>query len=141
MEETGVVIDVKGDTVLIRTEKKSACDSCASKDVCHSVSEKDVVLEALNPVGARKGDRVVFTVHTTTLVKAGLLVYLFPLVAFIAGVVVGQLFGDSLGWADRDILSAFLGFGLMAVVFVVLNLYSRKRERMKEYMPQVVRIL
>ncbi|HHD12180.1 MAG TPA: hypothetical protein ENK42_07040 [Deltaproteobacteria bacterium] len=141
MEETGTVIEVRGDTVLIRTEKKSACESCASREVCHSVSEKDVVLEALNPIGAKKGDRVVFTVHATTLVKAGLLVYLFPLAGFIAGVVAGQLLGDALPAIDKDLLSALLGFGLMGVVFVVVNLYSRKKERLKEYMPRVVRIL
>ncbi len=141
MEETGTVIEVREDTVLIRTEKKSACESCASRELCHSVTEKDVILEALNPVGAKKGDRVVFAVGATTLVKAGLLVYLFPLAGFIAGVVVGQFMGDALPAVDKDILSAFLGFGLMALVFVGVNLYSRRREKLKEYMPQVTRIV
>ncbi len=141
MEETGTVIEVREDTVLIRTEKKSACESCVSRDVCHSVGEKEVVLEALNPVGAKKGDRVVFTVGATTLVKAGLLVYLLPLGGFIAGVVAGQLLADAIPAVDRDILSALLGFGLMALVFVGINLYSRRREKLKEYMPRVVRVI
>ncbi len=141
MEETGTVIEVREDTVLIRTEKKSACESCASRELCHSVTENEVILEAINPVGAKKGDRVVFTVGATTLVKAGLLVYLFPLAGFLAGVVAGQLLGDALPSVDKDILSAFLGFGIMALVFAGVNLYSRRKEKLKEYMPQVIRIV
>ncbi|MCK5236730.1 MAG: SoxR reducing system RseC family protein, partial [Deltaproteobacteria bacterium] len=83
IEEQGQVIEVKENIATIRAERTSACDSCSSKKSCATVSEEEVLVEAINDIGAKAGDNVIFTVGAGTLLKAGILIYVLPLLMFI----------------------------------------------------------
>lgn len=135
------MVEAKGPTALIKAQRTTSCDSCASKKVCHGVTETDMVIEVLNPVNAKAGDEVVFTVGAATVLKAGVFAYLVPLIGFIAGVVIGQMAAEKVfPGRDADLVSAALGFAFLAVTFFGIYLYGKKAKK-GSYMPTIVKIV
>ncbi len=142
MEEQGVVVENRGATVLIKTERKSACESCASKKSCHSISETEMLIEAENPVGAGVGDMVIYEIGAGSVIKAGMLLYLVPLLSFILGVVLGQgASGRFFAGHNPDLVAGLSGALFLAAAFVGLKLYGRRFERDKAYRPHVLRVV
>lgn len=144
IEEQGVVIETRSDIAFISTERGSECDSCGSKSLCKPGEGEDMtmVVEAFNQVEAKVGERVVFTVGAATVLRAGMMLYLVPLLSFIAGVVVGQVFGSKLlPDTNIDLVSAVLGFVFVVISFVGLRIYGKRVETDNTYRPTVVRVI
>lgn len=143
MEEHGVVVRKNGHTAVIKAERSGACDSCASKKSCHSGAGADnaILIEAADPVGTKVGDRVVFSVSSGSILKAGLLLYLLPIAFFIGGVVLGQavLTGYLPGY-NADLVSGAAGLVFLALAFGGLKLYSALSERSGSFRPRVIRV-
>lgn len=145
IEEQGEVMEVKGGAALVKAQRTTSCESCISKDLCRSVTETDMLVEAENPAGARVGDKVIFTVGAATLLKAGVLFYLLPLLGFIFGVVLGQLTAETLapftpGW-DPDLISAALGFFFLVLTLLGLRVYGRRAETNRRMRPRIVKVV
>ena len=142
IEERGIVIEKKGNTVVIKAPKGGACERCVSKSLCHTVSETEMVVEADDPVGVKVGDRVVFMVGTATMLKAGILFYLIPLFCFIAGVVIGQIVTREFypGY-NPDTVSTVLGFVFLFLSFIGLKIYSTVAEKRGSYRPRVIKVV
>ncbi len=144
IEEQGTIIEIRNDIAFISTERGSECDSCGSKALCKpgEGEDKTMVVEAFNPIEARVGERVVFTVGAATVLRAGMMLYLVPLLSFIAGVVVGQVLGpELLPDTNIDLVSAVLGFVFVAISFVGLRIYGKRVETSKTYRPTIVRVI
>jgi sigma-E factor negative regulatory protein RseC len=142
IEEEGTVMEVKGETAVIKAQRTTSCESCMSKDICHSLTETDMVIEAENPAGAKVGDRVIFTVGVATLLKAGVLFYLFPLLGFISGIVLGQVLASTIApGLNPDLLSAAMGFFILILTFLGLRLYGKRAENNKALRPRVLKVV
>lgn len=144
MEEYGLVIEKKGGgVVVIRAQRTSACDGCASKKSCGTGGEgNEMQIEADNPVGANVGDRVAFTVGAGSVLKAGLVLYLVPILSFIAGVVLGQVVSARvLPEQNPDLVSGALGVLFLAVAFVGLKVYGSMIEKGRSFRPRVLRVV
>jgi sigma-E factor negative regulatory protein RseC len=141
MEEEGLVVEEQGSTVLIRTQRSSSCDSCSSKKSCASIGETgDMLVEAENFVGVHVGDRVVYSVGTASLIKAGLLLYLVPVIGFIAGVVLGRPLQETyLTSYNADLVSGVLGVAFLAVAFLGLKLFGNFASKSPSYRPHVLK--
>ncbi|MBI1910695.1 MAG: SoxR reducing system RseC family protein [Deltaproteobacteria bacterium] len=138
-----MVVKLNKKTVLIKTQRTGACDNCASKKSCGTAGSVDneIIIEADNTIGASLGDKVVFTVGAASVLKAGLLLYLLPIVFFIFGVVLGQtvavkVFPDQ----NPDLISGLLGASFLALAFFGLKIYSKFIEKNKAFRPQVLRV-
>ena len=153
IEEQGTIIrNSKCGIAFISTEKGSECDGCGSKALCNPGEgpDKTMVVEASNPMGASVGERVVFTVGAATVLRAGMMLYLVPLLSFIAGVVVGQVFGPKL-LPDMNLGSCKRGARLCLCSdcsFVGLRFYGKRRyeqylqaDRVRPIRPTIVRSL
>ncbi len=140
MEEIGVVKSIDGVFAKILVERKSACDKC-SEGVCH-VSDRGAVIEALNPVKAREGQKVRVVFKPYTYLKGTILVYGLPALALIIGAVLGkEVLSRFFSAVDPDLLSAIGGFGLFAVVLAAVRIFTARMERKPEYKPVVEEIL
>lgn len=142
MEENGIVIQIKNTTAVIRAQRSTSCDSCAQKKACHGdTTGTEALIEAENPVGAKVGDRVVFSVGAGSVVKAGLLLYLFPIISFIGGVVLGQtLAARVFPMQNPDLVSGVLGVLFLALAFVILKVWGALMDRRKTFRPQILRV-
>lgn len=135
-------MELKDGTAIVRAQRTTSCDKCATKAVCHGVNETDMVVEALNPINAKVGDRVYISIGAGTVIKAGALVYLFPLVAFIFGAVVAQAYSERIipDW-NKDFVSAGTGLILLIFTYAALSFYGNAAKTKKNYMPIILRVV
>lgn len=145
IEEQGVIISLNGDVALVSTERGTECDSCGSKSLCKPGVEgkdKTMVVETFNQIDAKVGERVLFTVGAATVLKAGVMLYLVPLLSFIAGVVVGQVLGPKLlPDINLDLLSFVLGFLFVFLSFVGIRFYGKRVAVINAYRPTIIRVI
>ncbi|HHL39245.1 MAG TPA: hypothetical protein ENJ37_01950 [Deltaproteobacteria bacterium] len=141
-EEKGIVIETGEDFAIIKARRDKACEGCSQKSSCRPGEGDDMLIEADNPVNARVGDEVVFAVSTSASLKAGALLYLFPLASFIVGVLVGDRLGSTFGFgAERDAASAVFGLVFLAAAFLVVRITTRSASRARSYRPTIIRVV
>ncbi len=121
VEETARVVAVEGRWAWVEAERQSACGQCAARAGCGTAALGKVLgrkvnrVRALNPIGARPGERVAVGVRGTFLVRASVLLYGLPLLAMLAlPLAVSALWGVGEG---GQILAALAGlaWGLLWV--------------------------
>lgn len=101
-----------------------------------------MLIEALNPVKARVGQKVRVVMKPYTYLRGSLMVYGIPALALIAGAVIGkEALGSYFKSLDPDILSAISGFGACAVSFLAVKLWSSKMSKKTELKPVIEEIL
>ncbi|WKZ33338.1 MAG: SoxR reducing system RseC family protein [Thermodesulfobacteriota bacterium] len=143
MEEHGTIIRKDGDRVAIRATRTGACESCSSKKSCATAGAADaeVIVDAIDPVGVKVGDKVVFSVSAGSVLKAGALLYLFPILSFMAGVALGQsVFPRFLPGYHPDLVSGMAGVVFLAAAFGLLKGFSILSERGGSLRPRVLRV-
>lgn len=142
VEEQGTVVECKGALAMIRAQRTSSCDSCASKKACAGGSAFDMLLEADNSVGAKAGDRVVFTAAGGSVLKAGVVLYLVPVLFFIGGIVLGQAVGKAVfPGQNQDLVSGVFGVAFLALAFFGIKLYGKILEKNRSYRPRILRVV
>ena len=102
--------------------RQSACSGdCHKCSGCGAVQQK-MLLTAQNPIGARPGQTVVLRSETAPVLAAAAVLYMLPLVLFVAGYLLGLSLWSSGG------LSGLAGFLLgLAAAIVYDRLVMRKR--------------
>jgi sigma-E factor negative regulatory protein RseC len=100
------------------------------------------MVEAENTIGAKVGDKVAFTANARAILRAGAAIYLLPLIAFIAGVVIGQVYTDMVSpkW-NADLVSAIVGFAFLLATYVALYIYNKKTKDENTYTPKITRVI
>ncbi len=142
VEEEGTVLKIEGEVAFLRAERSGACDSCTTREACESTGGSEMRVEATNTIGAKVGDRVAFTVSPSELLKAGVVLYLVPLLGFMGGVVMGQVIAAKfLPGTDADLLSAVLGFVLLLFTYGVIKVVSARADTSGIKRPRVTRII
>ena len=139
--ERGVVSRIDGNTAWVTTNRSSACEGCSSRGACHvSENEKEMEVRAVNAAGAAVGDRVVVSFQTGSYLKASFLLYVFPVLALIAGAVVGQ---ETAGMVDMtpNTFAVICGFAFFFVSVLVVRSRSNQLAGKDEYQPKVSRVL
>ena len=141
--EEGVVIRMGAlgaGTAWVRTIRSSTCAACASRDNCHAGGPgKEMEVEAINTAAARVGDRIVLNIQTGALLKASFLLYVFPVLALIAGALVGQGAAPLVGW-DASASAAAVGFLFFGAAFGILRIMDRHLSGKTAYKPEIVKI-
>ena len=139
IEETAVVLEVRGQQALLQTQRKSACQSCSVKSGCGTSTLSKVVGKRSsqfivdNTLGVEPGNQVTIAVDENALVQGSLLVYLLPLVLMLsAGVFAELLFATE----SMTILFSIAGFALP----VLLVRYTLPRSGLKKSIqPHMIR--
>ena len=142
--EQGVVVRLGTDgsrTAWVKTERSSACESCASRESCNPGADgKAQEVEAINAADARVGDRIQVVIGTGAMLKATFLLYLFPIICMLAGGLLGDWLAPrmQLHTSALPVVLAMLFFGL---ALVVVRLSGRRMGRQEAYQPKIVRVL
>ncbi len=141
MFETGVVVALKGRMAQVRTLQQDACTGCSAKGACHSMGGgKERQVMALNEAQASTGDQVVLAIPRQGVVGASFLVYLMPVLALIAGALLGQRLGP--GWGLGPEGGAIIGAGvLFAAAWLTLRFIDRAMGRKSAFQVRVLKVL
>ena len=136
--EVGVVTKIKEDSAVVKTQRAAACEGCSEKSTCHSMGgSREMEIVALNPVQAKIGDRVTLEYATGRMLQLSLLLYIFPIIALLAGAIIGDSAAPTLG-ADPSILAAVLGFAALFLSLGVLLALEKKARQSDKYKPTII---
>ncbi|MDQ6988554.1 MAG: SoxR reducing system RseC family protein [Mariprofundaceae bacterium] len=130
MQKQGVVIEVVADHVVIRSEKESSCGSCAGKASCGTLGSWDIAKKQKNQIDitlpntlqAQVGDVVTVEVPDNLILKASMMFYGLPVLAFLLLGGLSFVLADAAGWSG-DLFSA-LG-GSSGAMFIWIWLMQR----------------
>jgi len=141
IEEHGTIVELKEDNIaIVQCGRSSACDHCPSVDSCQMGDNQETMLiEALNLAGGQLHDRVKVVTTTRNFLQSSFMLYIIPVIALLAGALVGQAFGEKSGATDPSLLSALLGSLCLVVSFLLIRWFTRKLKK-ETYMPRIVAI-
>jgi sigma-E factor negative regulatory protein RseC len=140
IEEEGIVVEVAGDIAKVAITKKSACEKCSASGVCHPGEQE--YMEASNPLGAKKGQKVKVVLAPQVYLKASIILYGIPMAVFVAAAIAGKNLGLRYGTESTSDLWAFIaGMVSMVVSFLFIRMYNKKVETTEQYKPMIVEIL
>jgi positive regulator of sigma E activity len=140
-EAEGIVKEVRGKKALVLTDRQEMCSQCVAKNFCHMFGGgKEMLSETINHIGAQAGDMVKIGIPTGTVTKASLIVYMIPIIGFVAGAslgyVMGKLFGFDLN--GSTFIGSLIGLGLFLIAARFLNnVFSKK----PSYHPEITKII
>ena len=140
VEEVGFVRSIDGSLATVAIEKKSACEGCSLK-ICKP-DEQYMEIEALNAVHAAVGQKVKVAMKSYSYLKSSATVYGIPALFLVIGAVAGkEIFSKLFVNSDPDIISALSGFGMLAISFLCIKLWSLKAGSKKALKPVIEEIL
>lgn len=130
IKEEGVVKEVRGNKALVLTDRKAQCGQCMARGCCEMLGGgKEMLSEALNPVGAKTEDIVRIGIPSGTVTKASLIVYLIPAAGIVVGAAVGYYIGRfySLDLDLSTLVGSLAGIGIsMIFVRLLSNVLSKR---------------
>lgn len=139
--EQGIVIKTDSRTAWVKTIKSADCAGCSAKGSCHTKgANAEMEVKAINEAGARKGDRIVLSFETSSLLKATFLLYVFPILLLIIGAAIGQGMAPKFDFNPSG-FSAIMGFTFFFAALLIIKTTANKLARKNEYRPKIIKIL
>jgi sigma-E factor negative regulatory protein RseC len=138
--EQGVVIRTGIKTAWIKTVQSSSCKSCSERKSCNSTGGAEVEIEAINAVKAKPGDLVIISVDPASLLKATVLLYMFPIACLVVGALGGQKLAFMFNW-DESTAAAIFGFSAFFLSMLFVRYKSNRMVKQDRYRAHVLRIL
>lgn len=93
MTGEGRVVNTFSDYATVQIKKTSACSHDCNE--CSTCTAPSYEVKVLNPIGAKKGDRVLIEADTKKILSLSLLVYMLPVFLMIAAAAVCDFYGIS----------------------------------------------
>ncbi|MCW9012218.1 MAG: SoxR reducing system RseC family protein [Gammaproteobacteria bacterium] len=146
IEEHATVVAVEGDTVLVQTERRSACQSCSVKSGCGTsvlakvVGTRSTQLSLDNILQAKLGDEVILGMNENAMVRGSFLVYTLPLLMLLVFALLGEYWAATQNMNTElvSIIAGSLGF----IISLFITRYSINQTRLKyQIQPHMVRIV
>ncbi|MBQ5487915.1 MAG: SoxR reducing system RseC family protein, partial [Clostridia bacterium] len=79
------------------------------------------------------GDRVSIELHSGSVFTASLIMYGIPLVALLAGVLIGSFISD--------LFTAVFGIGAAVIALLIIRLFEPKFKKMGKFDPRMIEIV
>jgi len=119
IEHDGTVKSIENGAVTVKIISASACSGCHAKGVCSlsEMKEKTVIVPGMYNVN--QGDSVIIRMKRSMGYKALLLGYIFPMILFIAALVV-------LGLVSKNEITTGLGAIAVLVLYYIILRFFRK---------------
>ena len=139
--EEGLVIKTDDDYAWIQTIRSAGCESCQSRHACQTLGGggNEMLVKAVNPVGAVEGDQVVVEFNTGSLLKGTFLIYMFPIICLLIGAGIGVKLSRAYG-LDESILSAAVGFGALVLSILLVIFIGNHMGKKDAYRPRIIRV-
>ena len=134
-QEQGLVIELHDGLARIKVGRHTECVSCGA---CQS--SQHVMVEAVNKLGAKPGQRVKFELQEQHMLTGAFVVFVLPLLCAALGAVLGWQIGP---WAGNTgnapiVIGAVVCF-LLSLVMV--KAFDRKAARNQGLKPVIIEII
>ena len=134
-QEQGLVIELKDGLARIKVGRHTECVSCGA-----CPSSQHVMVEAINPLGAKPGQRVKFELQEQHMLTGAFVVFVLPLLCAALGAVLGWQLGPLAGHTgDAPIILGAAIFFLLSLAAV--KAFDRRAARNHGSKPLIVEII
>jgi positive regulator of sigma E activity len=100
-----------------------------------------MIAEVDDPLHARVGDRVRIEERQSGRVKAGFLLLVLPLLAFIPGYFGGEAIAELTNTLTREAWGVLIAIVTFSIPWIILFLLNRQRKRKRSYQMHIVGVL
>jgi sigma-E factor negative regulatory protein RseC len=139
MISIGVIESINGEKAMVGLTRHTACGECGACQMGKENLNRRV--EALNPLGAKVGDRVTMEMEDQKVLKAAFIVYIIPLIVLIVGMILTNLALVYFHISDMVELYGFLvGLVGMGISFLIIKKREDKLTAQGEMMISIVKI-
>ncbi len=145
MEQCGQVMKVvEAKKALVRIQQNQSCKECgACTGFFGDPAEAGhLVVEVINPIGAREGEIVRLETRSQEVLYAAFLLYLLPVFALLAGLFAGRSLVLCRGLSlSPDLVGLALGLIGMFLVFLILRKQEKKFEAGKRFKAVITAVI
>jgi sigma-E factor negative regulatory protein RseC len=142
MEQYGLVTETAGETATVNLQRHLTCQSCGRCGILSGASRRDLTVEALNPIKAQQGQRVTLESDDLQILFISFMLYLVPLAALLAGIIIGLPLADRLQITfNHELFAAATGLVLMALVYLLIRGWDRKVKNNPRYKPVITGLI
>ncbi len=136
--EVGEVINIEGKKLVVKMERKEACAKCRACTA--GMKKEDMLIRAENMCSADIGDKVDVVLDNSNFMKATLIMYGIPLVAFLIGVFSGYYGALEMGIKNGELIGIALGVILVLVSYAIIH---SQEHRFKEggFTPKAIKVV
>jgi len=139
--EQGIVVEITGDQIIVECDPHDMCISCSAKKGCMTAESGKVRRVSMdNRINAAVGDIVLFTIDSSGIVAASLVIYIVPVILLFAGLFAGSRFHEYL-MLDKDGASAIMGVLLFFLSFFLIKFFSVFTQNKAIFQPKAVKII
>lgn len=133
--EQGLVIEVIDDMARVKVGRHNDCKNCGA-----CPGNNNIIIEADNKIGAKPGQRVSFEVREANVLGSAFIVFVLPLIALFAGVMLGEVIGKNLGFSIImfQVIGGAIALGLS---IIAIKIFDKAAKADKKKQPVIVRIL
>ena len=130
-QEQGLVLEVRGDVAYVKVGRHGECAACGA-----CAGAQNITVDALNRLGARPGQRVMFEMQESHVLAGAFVVFVLPLLALSLGGALGGWLG---AWGSTPMaIGAAVGF---AASLPVVRMFDRRAAGSSDMKPVIVEIL
>ena len=126
MEQVGFVKEILDNKAKVEVARSNMCEGCAKKECSGEctvqdmfVSNKKVNVIANNEIGAKVGDKVLLESQTSTILKYAAIVFIVPIVFFIAAYLI------TMKISSDENLALIISVASFILCFAVIGIYEK----------------
>ena len=130
----GFILKIEGDLVRIKVAATADCDNCQTCNIPH------MEILANNPLNAKPGQKVKFTMPENSMLKISFMLFLFPLISIFAGIYTGMIISAKSGFNEAAVMT-ICGILFFAASVVFIFFYDKKYKLNKKNFPQIIEVI
>ena len=143
MEEVGKVVEDKGNKVVIKVDRDSACEKCDRNcDLAqnHNKDELLVELEKRN-IDVQEGQKVILEMAEKNMVFSAIIVYLLPLFFMVGGYFITGWFLLQVGVEPGEVTNIIGSLLFLGISFYIVRKINNFVEKNEDFKPKISRIV
>ena len=142
MEQFGLVLNTTADTASVNLQRHLTCESCGKCGILSGSGRRDITVEALNPIQAKSGQRVILETDDRQILFISFMLYLVPVAALLAGILLGLATAGRFNLTmNHELFAVCTGLVMMAVVFTLIRLWDRSVKNNPKYKPVITGLI
>ena len=142
MEQYGVITETGGDSASVNIQRHLICGECGKCGILSGADRRIITVEALNPIQAEKGQRVVLESDDRQVIFIAFMLYIVPLIGLVVGILGWPQLAGSLGYQDgQDLQAVVVGLVIMIAIFLQIRKWDRRVKDDPRYKPVITGLL
>ena len=139
--QSATVVKYENGTAHLVISQPDHCEGCSAHGHCGVMLAGDSTIEVKYDQSLEPGQRVEIGLMPGAILKASILLFILPAVAFAVGIALGYWASDHFSWGDKQWMGFACGLILTALTYLSIRLMTPRLEKNENYEPVIIRVL